>query len=395
MRRLCVLGATGSIGASALDVVARHPDRYAVHALAGGHRVEALADLCARFQPARAAIADPDGLDALADALRARGLATEALAGPAALAGLAADPGCDTVIAAIVGAAGLASTLAAAGAGKRLLLANKEAVVMAGELLFGALARGGGELLPVDSEHNAIFQCLPAGFDRDLERAGVARLILTASGGPFRDWSAAELAAATPEQACAHPNWAMGRKISVDSATLMNKGLEVIEAHWLFGAGSDRIEVLVHPQSLVHSLVEYRDGSVLAQLGSPDMRTVLAHALAWPERIAAGVAPLDLVRAGRLDFHAPDRGRFPCLDLAYQALRTGGSAPCALNAANEVAVAAFLEGRLSFPGIAAVVESALAAERPARIQDLDSILAYDAAVRRDAWTAVARLGAVA
>ncbi|MDZ3823046.1 MAG: 1-deoxy-D-xylulose-5-phosphate reductoisomerase [Pseudoxanthomonas sp.] len=395
MRRLCILGATGSIGASALDVVARHPDRYAVHALAGGHRVEPLADLCQRFRPQRAAIADPAALDGLAAALRERGLSTEASAGPAALAGLAADPGCDTVVAAIVGAAGLASSLAAAEAGKRLLLANKEAVVMAGELLFEALARGGGELLPVDSEHNAIFQCLPPGFDRDLDAAGVARLILTASGGPFRDWPAADLAAVTPEQACAHPNWAMGRKISVDSATLMNKGLEVIEAHWLFGAPGDRIEVLVHPQSLVHSLVEYRDGSLLAQLGSPDMRTVLAHGLAWPERIAAGVEPLDLVRAGRLEFQAPDRQRFPCLDLAYQALRAGGPAPCALNAANEVAVAAFLERRLPFTGIAAVVEQALAADRPGRIQDLDSILAYDAAVRRTASAAVGRLGAAA
>jgi 1-deoxy-D-xylulose-5-phosphate reductoisomerase len=384
MKRIALLGATGSIGSSALDVIGRHPDRFEVNALAAGNRVDELVALCARFRPALAAIAAPALGPALADGLRRHGLATRALAGPQALAEIAADPASDTVIAAIVGAAGLASTLAAARAGKTLLLANKEAVVMAGELLFATLAGSGARVLPIDSEHNAIFQCLPPGFDRDLGRAGIERLILTASGGPFLDWPAQRLAQAGPDQACAHPTWQMGRKISVDSATLMNKGLEVIEAHWLFGAPADRIDVVIHPQSLVHSLVQYVDGSVLAQLGSPDMRTVLGHALAWPERVATGVEPLDLVRSGRLDFLAPDRSRFPCLDLAYAALRAGGGAACALNAANEVAVAAFLDGTLPFPGIAAVVADALEQLDAAPVQDLDSILAYDAQARRRA-----------
>jgi 1-deoxy-D-xylulose-5-phosphate reductoisomerase len=384
MKRIALLGATGSIGTSALDVIGRHPDRFEVHALTAGDRVDELVALCARFRPALAAIATEALGPALEQGLRRHDLPTRALAGPQALTEIARDPGSDTVIAAIVGAAGLASTLAAARAGKTLLLANKEAVVMAGELLFGALAGSAARLLPIDSEHNAIFQCLPPDFDRDLDRAGIARLLLTASGGPFLDWPVGRLAQAQPDQACAHPTWQMGRKISVDSATLMNKGLEVIEAHWLFGAPADRIEVVVHPQSLVHSLVQYVDGSMLAQLGSPDMRTVLGHALAWPERIATGVEPLDLVRSGRLDFQAPDRARFPCLDLAYAALRAGGSAPCALNAANEVAVSAFLDGRLPFPGIAAVVADTLAGLDPAPVQDLDSILAYDAQARRRA-----------
>jgi 1-deoxy-D-xylulose-5-phosphate reductoisomerase len=384
MKRIALLGATGSIGSSALDVIGRHPDRFEVHALTAGDRVDELVALCVRFRPALAAIATAALGPALEQGLRRHGLPTRALAGPQALAEVAGDPGSDTVIAAIVGAAGLASTLAAARAGKTLLLANKEAVVMAGDLLFAAVAASGARVLPIDSEHNAIFQCLPADFDRDLDRAGIARLILTASGGPFLDWPADRLAQAGPDQACAHPTWRMGRKISVDSATLMNKGLEVIEAHWLFGAPAERIEVVVHPQSLVHSLVQYVDGSVLAQLGSPDMRTVLGHALAWPQRVATGVEPLDLVRCGRLDFQAPDRVRFPCLDLAYAALRAGGSAPCALNAANEVAVAAFLDGRLPFPGIAAVVADALDGLDPAPVQELDSILAYDAQARRRA-----------
>lgn len=392
MKRIALLGATGSIGASALDVIARHPDRFAVQALSAASRVDALVELCQRFRPHYAVIADGSRAGDLADGLRRHGLPTEALAGPEALDFIAAEPGSDTVIAAIVGAAGLSSTLAAAEAGKTLLLANKEAVVMAGPLLFAALGRSGARLLPIDSEHNAIFQCLPGDYRRDPDNAGVARLLLTASGGPFLDWPAERLARATPEQACAHPNWRMGRKISVDSATLMNKGLEVIEAHWLFGMPAGRIEVLVHPQSLVHSLVEYVDGSLLAQLGSPDMRTVLAHALAWPERISAGVGRLDLLRAGRLDFLPPDRQRFPCLDLAYAALHTGGGAPCILNAANEEAVAAFLAGGLPFPGIPAVVEATLAAVDAGPIQDLPAILDIDARARHFAGREIQRRG---
>jgi 1-deoxy-D-xylulose-5-phosphate reductoisomerase len=390
VRRIAVLGATGSVGASALDVIGRHPDRFAVDALTAGSNVEALAELCRRFRPRVAAVADAVQFDALAAALRARGCDTQPLAGPQALTAIAADPAADTVVAAIVGAAGLAPTLAAAEAGKTLLLANKEAVVMAGPLLFAAIARSGARLLPIDSEHNAIFQCLPPGYDRNPDAAGLVRLVLTASGGPFRDADAATLYAVTPEQACAHPNWRMGRKISVDSATMMNKGLEVIEAHWLFGVPAARIDVVVHPQSIVHSLVEYADGSLLAQLGTPDMRTVLANALAWPERIDAGVERLDLLRHGRLDFAPPDRQRFPCLDLAYAALAEGPHATCALNAANEVAVAAFLAGELPFTAIAAVIADTLEAHGAGTIQDLDSILACDAEARRRAGVEVAR-----
>jgi 1-deoxy-D-xylulose-5-phosphate reductoisomerase len=394
VKRIALLGATGSIGSSALDVIARHPDRFAIHALSAGTQVEPLIELCQRFRPRYAVIADPGKADQLASGLRRHGLTTEALAGAEALDFIAADEGSDTVIAAIVGAAGLSSTLAAAEAGKTLLLANKEAVVMAGPLLFAALARSGGQLLPIDSEHNAIYQCLPAGYSRDPAAAGVQRLVLTASGGPFRDWPAERLATVTPDQACAHPNWRMGRKISVDSATLMNKGLEVIEAHWLFGMPAAQIEVLVHPQSLVHSLVEYVDGSLLAQLGSPDMRTVLAHALAWPDRITAGVERLDLLKAGRLDFQAPDRARFPCLDLAYAALQAGAGAQCVLNAANEMAVAAFLDRRLAFADIPTVVEATLAGAGAGPIQDLPAILALDAQARRLADREISRRGGV-
>lgn len=390
MKRIALLGATGSIGSSALDVIARHPDRFAVHALTAAAQVDALVELCRRFRPRYAAIADAAQAEALATGLRRHGLTTEALAGAQALDFVAAEAGSDTVIAAIVGAAGLSSSLAAAEAGKTLLLANKEAVVMAGPLLFAALARSGGRLLPIDSEHNAIFQCLPADYARDPGQAGIERLILTASGGPFRDWPTERLAQVTPEQACAHPNWRMGRKISVDSATMMNKGLEVIEAHWLFGVPADRIDVLVHPQSLVHSLVGYVDGSLLAQLGSPDMRTVLAHALAWPDRVETGVERLDLLKAARLDFQAPDRRRFPCLDLAYAALRAGNGAPCVLNAANEAAVAAFLDRRLAFNDIAGVVETTLAGIDAGPIQDLAAILALDAQARQYADREIGR-----
>ena len=373
LRSIALLGATGSIGGSTLDVVARHPERFRVGALSAHRKVDELVALCARFTPDVAVIADGSLLDALAAGLRARGLATRPAAGADALDAVAADPAHDTVVAALVGAAGVSSTLAAARAGKRLLLANKESVVLAGELLVEAARAGGATILPVDSEHNAIFQCLPA----DGTRGGVRRLLLTASGGPFRGRRRDTLAAVTPAEACAHPNWSMGRKISVDSATLMNKGLEVIEAHHLFGIAADAIEVVVHPQSIVHSLVDYVDGSMLAQLGNPDMRTAIAYGLAWPERIDSGVAPLDLAALARLDFEAPDREAFPCLDLAWAALDAGGAAPAVLNAANEVAVARFLDGRLAFRGIPEVISGSIEAHRPAAVDSLAQIHAVD------------------
>jgi 1-deoxy-D-xylulose-5-phosphate reductoisomerase len=388
MRTVAVLGATGSIGASALDVIARHPDRFRAGVLAAHRNVEALAALCAKFRPDLAVIADAALEADLRERLRSAGVTTRVTAGADALVEAATDKRCDTVVAAIVGAAGLASTLAAARAGKRLLLANKEAVVMAGPLLRDALDAGGGALLPIDSEHNAVFQCLPA--DRaSLDAAGVTRILLTASGGPFRGRPRDTLGSVTPEMACAHPNWTMGRKISVDSATLMNKGLEVIEAHFLFDARPERIEVVVHPQSIVHSMVEYADGSVLAQLGNPDMRTALAHALAWPERVAAGVAPFDLLGIGRLDFEPPDRTTFACLDLAYRALAVGGSAPITLNAANEEAVAAFLDGRLPFLAIPEVIESTLETLPAASAVTLPEVLDADLTARRVAQRIIA------
>ncbi len=392
MRNIAVLGATGSIGASTLDVAARHPDRFRVVALSARCNVDALAGLCLRFEPEVAVIADPAAEEALRARLAAAGLSTRVAAGAEALAAVAADGAVDTVVAAIVGAAGLASTLAAARAGKRLLLANKEAIVMAGPLLLAALAEGGGELLPLDSEHNAVFQCLPGGRP-DLVRSGVRRIVLTASGGPFRGRTRAELGAVTPDMACAHPNWRMGRKISVDSATLMNKGLEVIEAHFLFGAPAAQIDVVVHPQSIVHSMVEYHDGSVLAQLGNPDMRTAIAHALAWPERVDAGVGMLDLVATGTLGFEAVDRETFACLDLAYAALRAGGTAPAILNAANEEAVAAFLDQRLPFLAIADVVAECLQLLPAAAVAGLDDLLDSDLTARRQAQRIIAALAA--
>jgi 1-deoxy-D-xylulose-5-phosphate reductoisomerase len=383
MRNVAVLGATGSIGASALDVISRHPQRFRVAALAAHRKVDELAALCARFKPELAVIADP----AFEAALRAKftelGLSTRVASGEIGLREAAASDICDTVIAAIVGAAGLDSTLAAARAGKRVLLANKEAVVMAGALLLDALRQGGGELIPIDSEHNAIFQCLPGGRP-ELGRAGVRRVVLTASGGPFRGRTREQLTTITPEQACAHPNWSMGRKISVDSATLMNKGLEVIEAHWLFGATPAQIEVVVHRQSIVHSLVEYADGSVLAQLGNPDMRTALAHALAWPDRIEAGVATLDLIQVAQLNFEAPDRATFRCLDLAYRALAAGGTTPTILNAANEVAVDAFLASTLPFLGISELIEATLAAVPSAAVADVETLIHADLTARQAA-----------
>jgi 1-deoxy-D-xylulose-5-phosphate reductoisomerase len=388
MRRIAVLGATGSIGASALDVIARHPDRFAASVLSADTRVEELIDLCRRFRPQHAVIAQTSHYATLRDGLAAAGLDTQAHAGPEALVALAADAQNDTVIAAIVGAAGMESTLAAARAGKRLLLANKESVVLAGALLVQACAANSAQIIPIDSEHSAIFQCLH-GLGADPSQ--VRKLILTASGGPFLNRSRSELVRVTADQACDHPNWKMGRKISVDSATLMNKGLEVIEAHWLFGMPAARIDVLVHPQSIIHSMVEHADGSVLAQLGQPDMRTTLACALAWPERVDSGVPAPDWSRMGPLTFQDPDRATFGCLDLAYATLAAGGTASATLNAANEVAVAAFLDGRIGFLDIPAVIEGTLATVENLSADSLDHLLAADAAARREASSQAQRL----
>jgi 1-deoxy-D-xylulose-5-phosphate reductoisomerase len=393
VKGLCILGSTGSIGASTLQVVAAHPDRFRVVALTARSADQRLLEQLRAFRPALAVLEDRAAAARLRAAVAAEGLATEVRDGAEALADAAAHPEVDAVMAAIVGAAGLLPSLAAARAGKRVLLANKEALVMAGALFMREVARGGGELLPIDSEHNAVFQCLPADWRPGMAPAGVRRILLTASGGPLRELPLERLAAVTPEQACAHPNWRMGRKISVDSATMMNKGLEVIEAHWLFGLPPERIEVVVHPQSVVHSLVEYRDGSTLAQLGHPDMRTPIAHALAHPERIEAGVPALDLVARGSLTFEAVDPRRFPCLALARAALVAGGAAPTVLNAANEVAVAAFLEGRLRFTDLPQVIERSLARFVGIRVDELASLIALDAEVRAHATRSVGLAGA--
>ena len=376
MKAVTILGATGSIGTSALDVIARHPERYRVHALTAQSNVDGLADLAARFGPEVVVIGDASLEGRLREAVRQRGATARVAGGRDALVDVARASGVDAVLAAIVGAAGLMPTLAAAEGGKRLMLANKDAIVSAGALLMAAVRRGGAELLPVDSEHNAIHQCL-AGV-REAERDG-ARLVLTASGGPFR--SRLDLDGVTPDEACAHPNWVMGRKISVDSATLMNKGLEVIEASWLFGIPVERIDVVIHPQSVIHSMVEFPDGSVLAQMGTPDMRTPLAYALAWPERVTSGAQRLDFTRLGELTFEAPDLRRFPCLGFAYEALRHGRAASAVLNAANEVAVQAFLEGRLRFTGIAATIDRVLEAYDPAEPSGIDEVLEIDRRAR--------------
>ena len=380
-RRISLLGATGSIGDSALDVISRHPDRFRVAALTANGQWEKLAQLCLRHRPDVAALSDPDAARSLVRALAGTGLPTRVLGGEEGIVEAATWSGADTVVAAIVGAAGLRPTLAAAGAGKRILLANKEALVIGGAVFMGVAERGGATLLPIDSEHNAIFQCLPPGCARNADAAGVRRILLTASGGPFRMRPLAELPAATADEACRHPNWVMGRKISVDSATMMNKGLEMIEAHWLFGVPRERIEIVVHPQSVIHSLVEYVDGSMLAQLGNPDMRTPIAQALAYPDRVDAGVPALELVRQGALTFEAPDHERFPCLGLAMGALRAGGTAPAVLNAANEVAVAAFLAARIRYTDIAPACAEALA-RLPARAaHTLEDSLAADCEAR--------------
>jgi len=383
-QKLVVLGATGSIGVSTLDVVARHPDRFEVLALSAQNRVDRLAEQCVRFRARFAVVGSDDAAASLKDLLRQAGGDATVLVGVEALEWVAGLPEADTVMAAIVGAAGLRPTLAAARAGKKILLANKEALVMAGPVFMMEVHRSGAVLLPIDSEHNAIYQSLPSDYSSNLERSGVRRILLTASGGPFREWPLWDLERATPDQACAHPNWVMGRKISVDSASMMNKGLEVIEAHWLFNAPPDRIEVVIHPQSVIHSMVEYADGSVIAQLGNPDMRTPIAYALAYPERIDAGVAPLDLCKIGSLNFEPPDFKRFPCLRLAYGVLGQGGNAPAVLNAANEVAVDAFLAGRLAFTRIPVVIEQALSCVPWTKADTLGDVLAADAAAREAA-----------
>jgi 1-deoxy-D-xylulose-5-phosphate reductoisomerase len=382
-KRLTLLGSTGSIGESTLDVVARHPDRFSVHALTAHRNGDKLVAQCLRFQPDLAVVGDADTAAKVAAALRAGGCRTEVLYGAEALVHAASSGQCDTVVAAIVGAAGLAPTLAAARAGKRILLANKEALVMSGQIFIDAVRDHGAVLLPVDSEHNAVFQCLPrCAADEAALHGGVSRIILTASGGPFRTREPSTLVNVTPDEACKHPNWVMGRKISVDSATMMNKGLEVIEAHWLFDLPGSRIDVLIHPQSVIHSMVSYADGSVLAQLGNPDMRTPIAHALAYPDRVESGVAPLDLAQIATLTFEKPDFERFPCLALAIKALDAGGVASAALNAANEVAVEAFLARRIGFMAIGEVVERVLNALPNTSAATLDDVLAADASARR-------------
>ncbi|MYM72764.1 1-deoxy-D-xylulose-5-phosphate reductoisomerase [Duganella sp. FT134W] len=397
MQRITVLGATGSIGVSTLDVVARHPGRYAVYALSAHSRVEELAAQCVQFRPARAVVGTAAAADRLAALLRAAGVKTEVEWGEQALCSIASAPEVDSVMAAIVGAAGLAPTLAAARAGKKILLANKEALVMSGQLFMDAVRESGAVLLPIDSEHNAIFQSMPQFGGRvpavREQAAGVAKILLTASGGPFLTRDVATLDAVTPEQACKHPNWSMGRKISVDSATMMNKGLEVIEAHWLFGAPADQIEVVIHPQSVIHSMVSYVDGSVLAQLGNPDMRTPIAHALAYPERIASGVAQLDLTQIATLQFEQPDFTRFPCLALAFDALRAGGTAPALLNAANEVAVQAFLDRKIGFRHIDRVIAQVVDTLPHGDAHSIDAVLAQDAAARAAAEACIAGLAA--
>lgn len=384
-----LLGSTGSIGASTLDVLSQHPERFRVVALAANRNAAKLAQQVAQWKPDYAVLADAGAAAELIERLGKSGHRTRVLAGPEALAFVAGLPEVDHVVAAIVGSAGLESTLAAARAGKRLLLANKESLVMAGPLLLAAVRAGGATLIPVDSEHSAIFQCLPSGTRAGEAPAGVRRVLLTASGGPFLGWPAEALEHVTPEQACAHPNWVMGRKISVDSATLMNKGLELIEACLLFGLEPSQVDIVVHRQSIVHSLVEFVDGSVLAQLGSPDMRTPIAHALAWPQRLASGVDFLDLIRTARLDFCAPDGERFRCLALAQAAARAGGLTPAILNAANEVAVQAFLDRRLNFPEIPGVIEAVLKGMNTGGLQSLEDVLAADAEARRRAGELVA------
>ncbi|ABR88508.1 1-deoxy-D-xylulose-5-phosphate reductoisomerase [Janthinobacterium sp. Marseille] len=381
MQQITILGSTGSVGVSTLDVIARHPDRYSVYALTAQSKVEELAQQCARFKPQVAVVGSAEAAKKLQVLLDAQGLHTQVGYGEAALCAVASAPECDSVMAAIVGAAGLAPTLAAARSGKRVLLANKEALVMSGPLLMEAVAASGAILMPIDSEHNAIFQCMPATCQRTPLAHGVEKILLTASGGPFLKRDVNTLDQVSWQEAVAHPKWVMGRKISVDSATMMNKGLEVIEAHWLFDLPAERIEVVIHPQSVVHSMVSYVDGSVLAQLGNPDMRTPIAHALAYPERISSGVPPIDLIQIAQLSFERPDFLRFPCLKLAYDALQAGGSAPAIMNAANEIAVQAFLDSRIGFRAIDQLIARVMDVMPSVAITDIESVFAQDRCAR--------------
>jgi 1-deoxy-D-xylulose-5-phosphate reductoisomerase len=381
-KNITILGATGTIGLHTLDVIARHPKRFRAYALTAHSKVDALFEQCKKFEPVYAVMLDADAAEALRLKLQAIGSATEVLFGMAALEKVAAHPDVDAVMAAIVGAVGLKPAMAAALAGKRILLANKETLVMSGSLFMRAVEQGGATLLPIDSEHNAIFQVMPSKKHANLADGGVKRILLTASGGPFRTASEAELQAVTPQQALNHPNWVMGPKITIDSATLMNKGLEVIEAHWLFKALPEQIEVVVHPQSVIHSMVEYVDGSVLAQLGNPDMRTPIAYALGYPDRLESGVGALDLLKIARLDFESPDIKRFPCLRLAFEALKQGGTAPAVLNAANEIAVQAFLDEKIGFMDIPRMIESVLANASIESASTLEMVIAADEAARR-------------
>jgi len=381
IQNITILGSTGTIGVNTLDVIARHPDRYRAYALTANSRIAPLLEQCRQFHPTFAVLLDADAAAILSRQLREEGLPTEVLCGAEALEQVAAAPEVDAVMAAIVGAAGLHPAMAAAKAGKRVLLANKETLVMSGGLFMEAVREGGATLLPIDSEHNAIFQVMPAQFGQGLETVGVRKILLTASGGPFRKASLDELSRVTLEQALNHPNWVMGQKITIDSSTLMNKGLEVIEAHWLFGATPEQIEVVIHPQSVIHSMVEYIDGSVLAQLGNPDMRTPIAYALGYPDRIESGVGSLDLFKIGRLDFDAPDTTRFPCLALAFDALRRGGTAPAVLNAANEIAVEAFLKHQLRFTDIPRMIEATLEKVEISDAQALSDVISADEMAR--------------
>ncbi|MDE1460394.1 1-deoxy-D-xylulose-5-phosphate reductoisomerase [Spartinivicinus sp. A2-2] len=391
MQQITILGSTGSIGCSTLAVIKAHSDKYQVFALAANQQVEKLFQQCMQFAPKYAVLVNEAAADQLAERLRSAGSSTEVLAGKAALAAVAEDPQVDVVMAAIMGAAGLLPTLAAVKTGKKVLLANKESLVMAGELFMNAVKVHKATLLPIDSEHNAIFQCLPHCF-QSLPDAGVRRVVLTASGGPFRKFSQAQLTEVTPEQACAHPNWSMGQKISVDSASMMNKGLELIEACHLFAIKPEWVDVVIHPQSIIHSMVDYIDGSVLAQMGNPDMCTPIAHALAWPARMSTEVKPLNLADIAQLDFYPPDEQRFPCLKLAREAAEAGGTAPAILNAANEVAVAAFLAGTIRFIDIPLINETVLTRLEVQPSFELENVLVADGKARELAMTLINQVG---
>lgn len=390
-RQITILGSTGSIGESTLDVIARHPDRFRAFALTANNNVEKMLTQCQRFQPRFAVMLDTASAGQLADAIKAAGIRTEVLAGIESLEKVASLPEVDAVMAAIVGAAGIRPTFAAARTGKLVLLANKETLVMAGRIFMDLVKQHNATLLPIDSEHNAIYQSLPHHFNGNLTAAGISRILLTASGGPFRRAPLDSLASVTPEQACAHPNWDMGQKISVDSATMMNKGLEVIEAHWLFEAPPEKIQVVIHPQSVIHSMVAYVDGSVIAQLGNPDMRTPIAHAMGYPDRIESGVSALDMFKVAHLDFEEPDFKKFPCLGLAYQALAAGGNMPAVLNAANEIAVESFLKRRMPFTAIPLMIEHVMKTMRQEEMSTLDDVLRTDEQARDAAQNWLANL----